>query len=75
MNEDEPIRAIEPPIYDDPVAARGDVLLRMCLNVSHITDDEAKAVLLRAAERMVASIPVAKSDQATISKLPGGKSL
>lgn len=75
MSEDETVRVMEPPIYEDPLAARGDVLLRMCLNAPSITDPDARAILLRGAERMIASMPIAKNDAASIVGRVGGKSL
>lgn len=73
--DEETIRIVEPPIYEDAVAARGEVLLRICLNAPSIRDRATRAVLLRAAERMIASIPIAKNDTASIVGRVGGKSL
>ena len=72
MNEDA-MTIIEQPSFEDPVAARGEAVLRMCLAAKQVRDREVKAALLRGVEKVIASIPVAPGNQATVSTVPGSK--
>lgn len=57
---------IEQPAFDDPIAARGEAILRMCVATNQIEDADARAALLRAVERITASVPVAPGEKASL---------
>lgn len=65
---------MEVDIIDDPIAARGEALLRMCLAAQQIKDPDTRAVLIKGVERVIASIPIATTGQATVTTVPNGKS-
>ena len=73
MSEETATTIIEQPAFDDPVAARGEAILRMCLAARQIEEDDARATLLRAAERIIASIPIAPGGQASVLSGPATK--
>lgn len=66
---------IEQPNFEDSVAARGEALTRMCLAAAQMKEGDAKQMLLRAAERVIASIPVAESRPGSVTTLKGSKTL
>lgn len=72
---EESVTIVEQPSFEDPVAARGEAVLRMCLAAGQIKNKDARLTLLRAAERVISSIPVAQGVGASVSPVPGGRRL
>lgn len=71
MIEESTTMIVEQPHFEDPIAARGEAILRMCVGTNQVEDPEAKAVLLRGAERLIASIPVAPGEKTPILGVAG----
>lgn len=71
MNEEPTTTIFEQPVFDDAIAARGEAILRMCVAVNQVKRAEARAALLKAVERITASIPVAPGERASILNVAG----
>ena len=72
---EENVTIVEQPASEDPIAARGEAVLRMCLAAGQIKNKDARLTLLRAAERVISTMPVAQGAGASVSPVPGGRRL